>query len=134
MFATQRLNRSRADYSIAHAAFPQGNLYLWLRDELGVVYSDEDYRLPKKRVERTAYAQQIGQDGMILLERLWQADTLPSLRTLEAVENLREYWAYQYVVDNGMVKLRAIEDMPSPAERLSSPYEHDARVVPTLPT
>src|SRR5579885_2879995 len=26
---------------VAHAAFPKGNLYLWLRDELGTLYQDD---------------------------------------------------------------------------------------------
>lgn len=29
---------------IAHAAFPKGNLYIQLREELGVLYEDEDFR------------------------------------------------------------------------------------------
>ena len=28
---------------VAHCAFPQGNVYIWLRDELGVLYQDEDF-------------------------------------------------------------------------------------------
>ncbi len=28
---------------IAHSAFPQGNVYIWLRDELGEIYQDEDF-------------------------------------------------------------------------------------------
>ena len=28
---------------VAHSAFPQGNVYIWLRDELEVVYQDEDF-------------------------------------------------------------------------------------------
>lgn len=28
---------------VAHAAFPQGNLYIWLRDEMGEIYQDEDF-------------------------------------------------------------------------------------------
>ena len=28
---------------IAHAAFPKGNPYLKLRDELGTIYRDEDF-------------------------------------------------------------------------------------------
>lgn len=90
----------------------------------------DDYRLPKKAAERIAYGEQIGRDGMRLLERLWQADAPLNLRSLLAVENLRQYWVYQYYVDGeqGQVKWRAISDMPLPGERLSSPYEMDARV------
>jgi transposase len=28
---------------VAHAAFPQGNLYIWLRDEMGEIDHDEDF-------------------------------------------------------------------------------------------
>ncbi|MGK7875702.1 MAG: transposase [Xenococcaceae cyanobacterium] len=28
---------------VAHAAFPKGNVYIWLRDELGEIYQDEDF-------------------------------------------------------------------------------------------
>ena len=36
---------------IARKAFPKGNLYMSLRDELGTFYDDEDF------AERSAYAQ-----------------------------------------------------------------------------
>ena len=88
----------------------------------------EDYRLPKKKLERTAYGEQIGRDGMKLLEYLWQEKTPKHLRCLPKVEQLRQYWVYQYYVDQGQVKLRPVKSMPSPGERLSSPDERDARV------
>ncbi len=88
----------------------------------------EDYRLPKKKSERTAYGEQIGRDGMKLLECLWQEETPEYLRRLPKVEQLRQYWVYQYYVDQGQLKLRPVKEMPSPGERLSSPYERDARV------
>jgi len=28
---------------VAHAAFGKGNIYIWLRDELGQIYNDEDF-------------------------------------------------------------------------------------------
>ena len=28
---------------VAHAAFPNGNVYLWIRDELGQIYQDKDF-------------------------------------------------------------------------------------------
>ena len=36
---------------VAKAAFPKGNRYMRLRDELGVFYNDEDF------AKRSAYAQ-----------------------------------------------------------------------------
>lgn len=88
----------------------------------------EDYRLPRKKSERTAYGEQIGRDGMKLLEYLWQESTPKQLRRLPKVEQLRQYWVYQFYIDQGQLKLRPVKEMPSPGERLSSPYESDARV------
>ena len=40
---------------------------------------------------------------------------------------LRRVWAEQYVETAGRVALRAVEEMPSPAGLISSPYDTDAR-------
>ena len=40
-----------ATAKVAEAAFPKGNRYMRLRDELGVFYHDEEF------AERSAYAQ-----------------------------------------------------------------------------
>lgn len=87
----------------------------------------EDYRLPKKKSERTAYGEQIGEDGMELLERLWQPETPASLRKLEAVERLRQHWVAQFYLEDGVVKLRPSNQMPPSGNRLDSPYEPDSR-------
>lgn len=87
----------------------------------------EDYHLPKKTSERTIYAEQVGQDGMELLERLWQPDTPSSLRRLEAIERLRQHWVAQFYLDQGQVKLRPSEQMPPAGSRFDSPYEPDSR-------
>jgi len=49
-----------------------------------------DYHLPKKKSERIALAELVGQDGMELLKRLWQPQTPTSLRHLEAVVTRQE--------------------------------------------
>jgi len=28
---------------VAHAAFPKGNVYIWVRDELGQIYQAQDF-------------------------------------------------------------------------------------------
>ncbi len=28
---------------VAHKAFPKGNVYIWMRDEMGQLYQDEDF-------------------------------------------------------------------------------------------
>jgi transposase len=87
----------------------------------------EDYRLPQKQSERTAYGEKIGQDGMLLLERLWQPETPSSLRNLEAIEQLRQHWIAHFYLQQGQVKLRTAEEMPPAGKRLDSPYEPDSR-------
>ena len=59
----------------------------------------DDYHLPKQRDQRTAYAVRIGQDGMTLLERLWQEDAPVLLRQLGTVEHLRCYWIYHFSIN-----------------------------------
>jgi len=86
-----------------------------------------DYHLPKKKSERIALAELVGQDGMELLERLWQPQTPTSLRHLEAVERLRQHWVAQFYLDSGLVKLRPGDQMPPAGKRLDSPYEPDSR-------
>ena len=104
-------------------------LQSWVEPEWFERYSKaiEDYRLPKKKLERAAYGEQIGRDGMKLLEYLWQESTPEQLRLLPKVEQLRQYWLYQYYIEQGQVKLRPVQEMPLPGKRLSS-YESDARV------
>ncbi len=59
----------------------------WLREQITADWFDrygrliDDYRLPKKEVERKAMAERIGQDGHYLLARL---DENPSLKELRA--------------------------------------------------
>ena len=87
----------------------------------------ESYRLPKKQEERTVYIEQVGRDGMELLERLWQTQTPSTLRQLERVEFLRQQWVGHFFLDNGAVRLRSQSDMPRVGERSDSPYDPDSR-------
>ena len=87
----------------------------------------EDYHLPKKKSERTAYGEQVGQDGMELMERLWQPETPGSLKNLVAVARLRQHWIAHFYLDQGQVKLRPSDQMPAAGKRFDSPYEPDSR-------
>lgn len=59
------------------------------------------YRLPKAAAARSALAAQIGADGPQLLSALWAADAPPWLRTLPALEALRQIWVQQYHLTAG---------------------------------
>ena len=77
--------------------------------------------MPKNKSERTAYGEQIGADGMELLERLWQEETPSNLRQLVMVERLRQHWVHHFYLDQGQVKLRSSSELPPAGARFDSP-------------
>lgn len=87
----------------------------------------EEYRLPRGREARQAYAEAVGAAGLRLLEAIYGAGAPPSLRALPAVEVLRRTWVQQYVTADDHLRLRDPNDMPPAAAELESPYESEAR-------
>jgi transposase len=87
----------------------------------------EEYRLPRGREARQAYAEAVGADGLRLLEDLWAPTAPTGLRALAAVETLRRTWIQQYVVVDDQIRLRDPKNMPPAAAELESPYEPEAR-------
>jgi transposase len=67
-------------------------------------HSRSDYRLSAE--ERAAALQQVGQDGVWLLERL-DATAPAALRDLEAIQVLRTVWEQRYERVDGRVRVRA---------------------------
>ena len=104
-------------------------LQSWMPQQWYERYSKpiEDYRLPKKKSERTALVEQIGRNGMDLLECLWLDVTPKSLRNLQEVERLRLHWMTHFYIDKGLVKLRPADRLPPAGNPLDSPYEPDSR-------
>lgn len=87
----------------------------------------EQYRLPKNKGEQQDLAQQIGQDGYYLLERV-SADEAPTgLPDLPAVQILAQVWAQQFKQEAGQVRWRSREEQPPLAEKIESPYDPEAR-------
>ena len=87
----------------------------------------EEYRLPKGKDARQAYARGVGEDGLRLLTLVTEPTAPPALRQLPAVEVLRQTWIQQVVVVDGQVRLREPADMPSASAQLESPYDPDVR-------
>jgi transposase len=87
----------------------------------------EEYHLPQGREARDAFARQVGEDGMRLLDDLAAPEAPPALRDLPAVEVLRRTWIQRYLVWEGQVRLREPKDQPPAAEQIVSPYEDEAR-------
>jgi transposase len=87
----------------------------------------ENFDLPKTEMARNEWASVMAADGQKLLVAL-EAETEQSwLREVPAVKTLRRVWEEQYVEHEGRLCLRNSQDMPSPAELISSPYDTEAR-------
>lgn len=105
----------------------------WLREHSSPGWTErysrrvEGYRLPKGKEARAEYARTVGADGMLLLELVYQADAPGHLKRLSEIEILRRTWIQQYVVIEGVVRLRDPKEMPRASEQLESPYETEAR-------
>ncbi|QUQ72443.1 IS1182 family transposase [Kutzneria sp. CA-103260] len=87
----------------------------------------EDTRFPSRWAARTAHADQVGTDGMVVLSAV-AAPTAPVwLRELAAVELLRQVWVQQYHVVDGQIRWRDKKDLPPAGIRYCSPYDPQAR-------
>jgi len=90
--------------------------------------SFNEYRLPREESERETLAVTIGIDGMSLLKAIYTGiDTPEELKSLHAVEVLRQVWFQNYWIDDDQVAWRKVKDLPPCSIRLQSPYETDAR-------
>jgi transposase len=87
----------------------------------------ENYRLPKTDAARQALARVIAADGERLLAAVDAAADQSVLVQLPAVVTLRRAWAEQCTGATGQLRWRDVEDMPSPAGLMSSPYDVEAR-------
>jgi transposase len=87
----------------------------------------ENFDLPKTEKARAELATAIAADGQKLLAAL-EAETEQSwLREVPAVKTLRRVWEEQYVEREGRLYFRDHQNMPSPADLISSPYDTEAR-------
>lgn len=89
----------------------------------------EEYRLPPKKEDRYALAEQIGADGRHLLQMLDSAPEEAWLREVPAVQTLRRVWIQQFYASESSepVRWRTAEDLPPAPQLISSPYDPDAR-------
>lgn len=85
------------------------------------------YRLPKTESGRENLANQIGWDGHQLLTWIYAADSPEEVRLHPAAETLRQVWIQQYYFQEGQVRWRKRDDMPSTAQMILSPYDVEAR-------
>lgn len=87
----------------------------------------ENYRLPKAERQRTALAQQIGADGLHLLQALEKPDAPELLKDEASVRLLRQVWQQYYDLSDGKAKWRAGPQERSDEGIIRSPYDPEAR-------
>lgn len=105
----------------------------WLRPRLDPAWAErygarvDDFRLPKSQSQRDELAHQMGVDGFRLLDALFAAGTPAELRTVSAVETLRQVWLQQYTRADATVHWRRSGNLPPSAVAINSPYDVEAR-------
>jgi transposase len=105
----------------------------WLREWVPGEWFDrysrsfEEYRLPPSRAQRYALADQIGADGVRLLNAIADGAAPAWLVEVPAVETLRRVWVQQFVFIERCLTWRCAEDLPPGAQLISSPYDPEAR-------
>ncbi len=89
----------------------------------------EEYRLPTKKEDRYALAEQIGADGRQLLQRIVAKGEWSWLHEVPAVPILRRVWMPQFYASESSapVRWRVAEDLPPAPQLISSPYDPEAR-------
>jgi IS5 family transposase len=84
--------------------------------------------LSRKNASAQVLAEQIGADGLKLLTAIDDDPVASWMNTLPEVQVLRLVWDQQYTVTaTGRLRLRTTEELPSAAQRIHSPYDHEAR-------
>ncbi len=105
----------------------------WLKAQITSEWFDRysqrfsDYRLPKAKESRLALAEVIGRDGHHLLARIYAEGAPPHLRTIPAVDVLRQVWLQHYYPDEETVSWRDQKNFPPSSVMIASPYDLDVR-------
>ncbi len=91
----------------------------------------EDYRLPAKKSERDAYAQQTGEDGEYLLKCLAASAIAAEGQALATVQTLNTVWDYHYERADGedgvSLRWKSRKEIGVTALCIESPYDTEAR-------
>jgi transposase len=90
----------------------------------------EHYRWPESKAQQQVLADPRGADGALLLHAVYSPEAPASLRTLSAIDILRQVWVQNSLLDeDGRRRWRDNQNIPPAARFISSPYAleaHDA--------
>jgi transposase len=104
----------------------------WLRAHSHVEWVErygprsEDERSPLGEAERVVFAEEIGQHGRELLDAVFDPSAPGWLRSVPAVEILRQVWVQNYQRIDDIVRWRPSDNIPPPSRYIGSPYDEDA--------
>jgi len=88
----------------------------------------EESRLPKSEAARKSFAEQVGQDGFVVLDAVVGSDAPAGLASLPSVQTLRAVWDRHYErTAEGKVRWRAAPELSRAAQAIESPYDVEAR-------
>ncbi len=87
----------------------------------------EDYHQPKSKTKREELANIYGEDGLQLLNAVFETSSPDWLRKIPAVEMLRRVWVQQYYLGDDRIRWRTAQEIPPASLMISSPYDSDAR-------
>jgi transposase len=85
----------------------------------------ESAKLPKGRAKREAWIQAVGQDGIYLLQQVYQSADHPWLWPIPAVQVLRQVWVHQFYYQDDQLHLREEGNLPPSSIRFDSPYDSE---------
>lgn len=86
----------------------------------------EESRLPRQKKERAAWIKAVGEDGIYLLNNIYESATHHWLWEIPTVNVLRQVWLHQFYHRDSVLHLRKTEDLPPNSIRFDSPYDPEA--------
>ena len=87
-----------------------------------------EYRFPKGKDKQQKLAETIGRDGYHLLTQVYEEEAPAHLRSIPAVNVLRQVWVQQFYLEDGRLRWRSNKNVPPAATMIASPYDIEIRL------
>ena len=87
-----------------------------------------EYRFPKGKDKQQELAETIGRDGYHLLTQVYEEEAPAHLRSIPAVNVLRQVWVQQFYLEDGRLRWRSNKNVPPAATMIASPYDIESRL------
>jgi transposase len=87
-----------------------------------------EYRFPKGKDKQQELAETVGRDGYHLLTQIYEEEAPAHLRSIPAVNVLRQVWVQQFYLEDGRLRWRSNKNVPPAATMIASPYDIEVRL------